>query len=253
MSVVSCMGWSGAHSTQERLVMTKFPTRTVASHQLTAASPSGCGQGSVPGVLRTRSRDNFCDEVATHPKNVAMTAVDKRRFMSQRCGENPNFFFEFGNAMYCYAHNFAVEHLCATQPAGYNGGRIFVRKYVPVPLAPPDVRATLCERARQCRRFHKHDGCCWESFSFLYALPALRDDLRRAVAAVPVAKGNKSHGSASWVNSSLPCSHVEGVDPTAGRSYAAVYMRCGDVISRDPASFVTLTWLGRCCGSRLKP
>ena len=71
------------------------------------------------------------------------------------------------------------------------------------------MRRELCTRAQQCHKFFKHDGCCWESSSYLYALPALRVDLRRATAAV-LGGGNRQ-----------PCAHVEGANRSTSRMWPA--------------------------------
>ena len=131
--------------------------------------------------------------------------------------------------MYCYAHNFAIQHLCGAQPAG---GGLFGKSYsVTARNAEDDLGS--CEVARRCRKLHKHDGCCWDSSAYLFALPALRRDLANA---------------AGTLMSRPSCSHISGANETSSQNYGAVYMRCGDMLSRDPSSFVTLSWLSRWLG-----
>ena len=71
----------------------------------------GCGDGLVPGVLRGRDSSAFCAGLASSAANVAVPAEERTRLMAHRCNQSPNWYYEFGNTMYCYAHNFAIQHL----------------------------------------------------------------------------------------------------------------------------------------------
>jgi hypothetical protein len=129
----AALSWGGAHSTKEQLVyginskarqnLSHVKPASWASHAwqnlswIKPALRASCGNGTVAGEVPAASRDTFCNGVADHPKNLAMPGLARQQLTSQRCGENPNFFFEFGNSMYCYVRRRCLSQIyCELQP-----------------------------------------------------------------------------------------------------------------------------------------